>query len=127
MELSLFLAKLFGIYLLITGALWVARGDVISGVVIETLHDRPVMFVNGVIALVVGIAMAISHSVWEMNWRGLITLFGYLSLAKGIVRIAFPQVPRMASGLVKRGTARWIWIGLILALGGYLTWAGFTS
>ena len=72
--------------------------------------------------------MAISHSVWELSWRGLITLFGYLSIAKGIVRIGFPEVPKKATGVfLKNSTARWIWIGLMLLLGGYLTWVGFTK
>ena len=125
MELSFFLAKLFGIYLLIMGVLWAVRGDVISGVVAEMFHSRPVMFLSGVIALAIGIAMAIGHSVWELNWRGLITLIGYLSVAKGIARIGFPEIPRKASTLITLGPAKWIWIGVVLVLGAYLTWVGF--
>jgi hypothetical protein len=78
-------------------------------------------------ALVVGIAMVIGHSYWEPNWRGLITLFGYLSLAKGVARIGFPEFPRRAVGLIRRDAFRWLWSGLILILGAYLTWVGFTA
>ena len=128
MELSLFLAKLFGIYLLIMAVLWAVRGEVISKVIEEFLASGPMLFLSGLLALTVGIAMAVSHSVWELSWRGLITFFGYLSIAKGIVRIGFPDLPKNATGFfVKSGTARWIWIGLVLLLGGYLTWAGFTK
>ena len=28
------------------------------------------VFLSGLLALAVGIAMAIGHSVWEANWRG---------------------------------------------------------
>ena len=100
MELSLFLAKLFGIYLLIMAVLWAVRGEVISKVIEEFLASRPMLFLSGLLALVVGIAMAIGHSVWELNWRGLITLFGYLSIAKGIARIGFPEVPKKATGFL---------------------------
>jgi len=127
MELSLFLAKLFGIYLLVMSALCAARGDAIAQVVTEVIHHRPSLFLSGVIALVIGIAMAIGHSVWEPNWRGLITLIGYLSIAKGIARIGFPDFPNRASGLIAQQRARWIWIGFIVVLGCYLTWAGFTQ
>ena len=126
MELSLFLAKLFGLYLLIVAVLWAVRGDVISSVMEEFFASRPMLFLSGFLALAVGIAMAISHSVWELNWRGLITLIGYLSIAKGIARIGFPNVPQKAVGFLLKGTAIWIWICIILVLGGYLTWVGFT-
>jgi hypothetical protein len=127
MEISLFLAKLFGIYMLTMGVLCVTRGEAIASVVDELFHHRPSLFLSGVIALVIGIAMAIGHSVWEPNWRGLITLFGYLSIAKGVARIGFPDLPKRASSLFAQPRARWIWIGVLFILGGYLTWAGFTQ
>ncbi len=127
MELSLFLAKLFGIYLLIVSVLWAARGEVISEVIEEFFASRPLLFLSGLLALAVGIAMVISHSVWELNWRGLITLIGYLSIVKGIARIGFPNVPQEAARFLLRGTAVWIWISIVLVLGGYLTWVGFTQ
>ena len=127
MELSLFLAKLFGIYLLIVSVLWAVRGDVISEVIEEVFASRPLLFLSGVLALAVGIAMVISHSVWELNWRGLITLIGYLSIVKGVARIGFPTVPQAAARFLLKGTPIWIWISIGLVLGGYLTWVGFTQ
>ena len=127
MELSLSLAKLLGIYLLLMGALCAARGPAIADVLEEMFHHRPTLFLSGVIALVVGIAMAVGHSVWELNWRGLITLIGYLSIAKGVARIGFPDLPKRASRLLAQRRARWMWIGVVLILGAYLTWAGFTK
>ena len=128
MELSLFLAKLFGLYLLIMAVLLAVRGDVISKVMEEFFASRPMLFLSGLLALAVGIAMALSHSVWEFSWRGLITLIGYLSIAKGIARIGFPEVPQKAVDFLLKDGARWIWIWIILMLilGGYLTWVGFT-
>ena len=125
MELSLFLAKLFGIYLLIIAVLWAVRGDEISKVVNELFANRPLVFLSGLLALAIGIAIAISHSVWELNWRGLITLFGYMSIVKGMMRIGFPEIPQKAAAFLITGKARWLWTGLAVALGVYLTWAGF--
>ena len=100
MELSLFLAELLGIYLLIVAVLWAARGAVISDAIEELFAIRPMLFLSGLLPLAIGIAMAISHSVWELSWRGLITLFGYVSIGKGIVRISFPEVPKEAAGFL---------------------------
>ena len=127
MELSLFLAKLFGIYLLIVALLWALRGDVISKVIEDFFASPAMMFMSGLMALAVGIAMAIGHSVWEWNWRVIITLFGYLFIAKGIVRISFPDVAKNASGALLKTNRVWILISLMFALGGFLTWVGFTQ
>lgn len=128
MELSLFLAKLFGIYLLTMAVLLAVRGEVFARAVEEFFASRALLFLSGVIALVIGIAMAVGHSVWELNWRGVITLVGYLSIAKGVARIGFPEVPpRVAGRLMNSAKSRWLWSGLLALLGGYLTWAGFTQ
>ena len=62
MELSLFLAKLFGLYLLTVAVLWVVRGEAISKVLEEFFASRPMLFLSGLLALAVGIAMVIGHS-----------------------------------------------------------------
>ena len=127
MELSIFLAKLFGLYMLVIAVLWLWRGEVLSGVIEGFFASREMLFLSGLIALVVGLAMVIGHSYWEPNWRGVITLFGYLSVAKGVARIGFPDVPRKMVGSLLHGQARWFLIGLSFVLGGYLSWAGFTQ
>lgn len=127
MELSLFLAKVFGLYMLSVGLLWVVRGEALSEVIEEFFASRPMLFFSGLLALAIGIAIAISHSVWEWNWRGLITVIGYLSIVKGIARTGFPDVPRRAATDLIHGAKGWVWIGIVLAVGAYLTWAGFTQ
>ena len=126
MELSLFLAKLFGIYMLIVACLWLARGEVISRTLEELFANRAMLFLSGLLALAAGIAIVISHSVWEANWRGLITIIGYGSIAKGVARIGFPDVPQKAVDSLLKDNRQWIWIGIIFVLGAYLTLVGFT-
>ena len=127
MELSVFIAKLLGIYLLIVALLWAVRGEVISQTIKDFADSRVAVLASGLMALVVGIALVISHNIWELNWRGLITVMGYLAISKGIIRIGWPQLPQKASPLLIKPAVVWVWIGLALALGGYLTWSGFTQ
>ena len=77
------------------------------------------------VALVAGIALAIGHSVWEPNWRGVITLFGYGAILKGIARIGFPELPRKALASMLKSRLRWIVVAVVLLLGAWLTWEGF--
>ena len=127
MELSIFLAKLIGLYLLIMGGLWIARGHEVWASVDEYSHSRPAVFLSGIIALVVGLAMAIGHSVWELNWRGLVTLFGYVSIFKGASLIGFPDWRRSQAEWMRNDIVSRVWLMAVLVLGGYLTWVGFAS
>ena len=127
MELSLFLAKLFGLYMLVVGLLWLVRGSAITEAVEAFFDNRALLFLSGLLALAVGLAIAISHSVWEASYRGAITFFGYASIAKGIARIAFPELPRKAALGLMKGSRKWGLIAATVLIGAWLTWRGFAG
>ena len=126
MELSVFLAKLFGVYLLVLSALWALRRKAFAEVMEDFLAQRALVFFSGLVALAAGIAIVVSHSVWEPGWRCAITLIGYVSVAKGIARIAFPdELGKVATAIVS-GSGKWVWIAIAMAVGAWLAWTGFT-
>lgn len=127
MELSLFLAKAFGIYLLIVAGLWLLFPRAVAESLGSMFRDRGAVVVSGLISLLAGVAMVVGHSVWEPNWRGLLTLFGYLAVAKGVIRIVWPdRVAALSASLL---SSRWrvFWILLMATLGGYLAWIGYSG
>ncbi len=127
MELSLFLAKFFGLYLLVLSALCALRRKAFEGIVEDFFAQRALVFLSGLISLAAGIAIVISHSVWEPGWRLAITLIGYLSVAKGIARIAFPDQIRRVARQAISGPGKWIWFAMAFAFGGWLAWMGFAG
>src|SRR5579885_3255115 len=90
MELSIFLAKFLGLYLLIVSADLLLRRHELEGAVKDFASSKGLLVFSGSISLLAGLAIVIGHPVYEANWRGLITLFGYLLIVKGIMRVAFP-------------------------------------
>ena len=125
MELSFFLAKLLGLYFLSIGAIWMVRKKHFETYLKEIVSSKPLMVLSGSLSLLVGLAMVISHSIWQMNWIGLITLLGYLAVVKGILRCAYPEkIQKTALHLIQK-THYWL-VLLFLVLGGYLTYSGFT-
>jgi len=127
MELSLFLAKFLGLYLMVLSALCALRMKVFEEVKESFLAQRALIFFSGLIALAVGIAIVVSHSVWEPGWRCAITVIGYVSVAKGIIRIAFPdQLGKIARGALS-GSPKWVLFGSAFAFGAWLAWMGFTG
>ena len=52
--------------------------------------ETRVMF-TGMLSLMIGIPVIILHNIWTCDVLGFVTFIGWLSLVKGVVRIAFPS------------------------------------
>ena len=107
MLLSLFLAKIMGLYLLIAAGLWVVKKEQVDESIEDFASSRGLVLFSGAISLIAGLAIAIGHPIWEFNWRGLITAMGYLFILQGIMRFAFvDQVQRGVRTLPPKGTGQ---------------------
>lgn len=60
-----------------------------------TLYDTqiaPVVYLNGVLLFVAGLAIVRNHNIWTYGWPTVLTLSGYTTLVVGLFRMFFPQV-----------------------------------
>ena len=92
MELSLFLAKLLGVYLLIIAADMLFRKSELEKAVKDFASSKGLLLLSGSSSLFVGLAIIFAHPVYARNWEGLVTLLGYLLVVRGIMRFAFPSL-----------------------------------
>ena len=124
MGVSIFLAKLLGLYFLIFSVLFLFRKRQIEAAAKDMMASKGTLAVSGEISLIFGLAIIIDHSIWEYSWRGLITLIGYLLVLKAILRFAFPNiVKKMGSKMLSKGY--WATLIIMIILGVYLTYCGF--
>lgn len=124
MELSIFLAKLIGIYFLIIAAIWIVRKDQLNASIKEFASSKGLIFLTGLMNIVLGLAIAIGHPIWHLNWVGLITLLGYFMLFKGIMRVAFTdKLEKTLLHAINKGY--WVILAVLIVLGGFLTYSGF--
>ena len=131
MELSLFLAKVIGLYLVfISLAVFRHRREINALLIEEFYHNRIFVFFSGAIILILGLLVVVSHNVWELSWRGVITLLGWLTILKAIMRIFVPNAAKQFSHNVDRGGWN-SWYTAILAVsllvGLWLAYIGFTT
>ncbi len=127
MELSLFLAKLIGLYFLIVAGLWIFRKAEFERFLNDFVSSVGLTGFSGIISLVLGLMIVIGHPIWEVSWRGLITLIGLLFIIQGILRIGFNS---NAQGVFKKwidSRGYWVVLAILIVLGGYLTYNGFTQ
>jgi hypothetical protein len=124
MDLSLFLARFWGIYFLIMAAIWIFRREQFEITLRQISFSDGLLAITGIIAIIAGLMIAIVHPIWELNWKGLITLIAYLAIFQGIMRIAFPnQVQSVATKMLDKGFI--VSVLILVVLGGVLTYHGF--
>ena len=126
MDLSLFLAQLFGLYFLLVGALVLLRRESLMPAVSELLKNRGLVLMFAFLELAGGLAIVIGHPIYTPDWQGLITLVGIMMVIESLVYLALPA-KSMRNVMEKFNTITWYRIGALVAIliGGYLTMIGF--
>ena len=89
MELSIFLARVLGLYLVIVPLAVLVNRKHLPRLGEEFSTNLGLNILASVFALVLGLLLVVSHNVWSRDWRILITVLGWLTLAKGVVRLFF--------------------------------------
>lgn len=127
MELSVFLAKWIGLYYLIFAVLWITCRDRINKTVQDMLSSAGLLAFSGAFALMIGLAIAVGHPVWEWSWRVVITLLGYLAIVQGVLRLVYPEKVREMGLKILNKQAFVSVIAILTILGLFLTYHGFAS
>ena len=106
MQTSIFLAKLIGPVMLVVAAAILKDRDGFRAMGEQLLSSRPLIFIAGMIPLVAGLSIVLTHNVWSADWRVLITIFGWFAIVVGLYRILFPRVVASAgaSAIAKPAT-----------------------
>lgn len=125
MGVSIFLAKLLGAYTILTVLVLIFRKKLVIQAIREMIGNRSLIFLLAILELLAGIAIVISHNIWEMSWVGLVTLIGWAMLIEGLGWMIFPG--KMSAFGRKFLTGKWYGAMIVLSLliGGCLVYGGF--
>jgi len=128
METSIFLAKLIGPMMLIAGLFVALNPARIKRIGREFLDSEALIFLSGVLTLPVGLAIVVTHNVWQADWRVVITIFGWIAIVAGIARLAFPDAIKKVGEVMLDKTSMTALPGaLMVILGGYLSYHGYLA
>ena len=127
METSIFLAKVIGLISVISATAVMVRYKESLVFDEEAVKSPLLTFVSGFVFLILGVLIVVSHSVWTLDWRIIITVLGWLVFLKGIGRIFFPNaVKRMIEK--KKDNRKFILAEVAVLLAGlYLLYYGFIA
>ena len=125
-DTSIFLARLLGPSMLVVGAGLLVNRATYRALSRGFLDSPALIYLVGLIAFVAGLAIVLTHNVWEFGWPVIITIFGWASLFAGIFRIVFPAAVALLGGRLIQSDAPLIGgIVLYLVLGAWLSYAGY--
>lgn len=126
MMLSLFLAKVIGLVLmLVAAALFFNKKNV--ELLFKIYSHTEAVFITGIIEAFLGLALIINHNIWTWDFRGVITVIGWMLLLRGLGRTFFPK--KVINWLQKFKKMKAVMTPLLLIVflvGAYLAYMGFT-
>lgn len=128
MELSYFLAQVFGLMMLFIGLGMFIDKAYYEKIFKDFVDSPSELLTSGVLALAMGVALVTYHNIWDGEWWVvLITIFGWIALLKGFLRLLFPK---MVMGMLKsimKGHHMQSMAIVSVVLGLVLTYYGFLA
>ena len=127
---TLFLSRLIGLYYILVALSMITRRQSTLESVPAILRDPSMMFVLGAITLVAGLAMVLAHNIWSGGALTVIVTFvGWMTLIKSLSFLFLsPEVEaRFFLQQLHYQELFYVYGGISLALGVYLTYGGFKS
>lgn len=126
MDISKFLAKVIGIYLVIVTLAMLINMQQFDAVVSSLINNTALMFVTGFVTLILGILLIVSHNIWQWHWRVIITIFAWCIFLKGASIVLHPQfIDELTVYFLKSPNVGHIAAGIDGALGLLLCYLGF--
>jgi len=127
--LTIFLARLIGLYCLLFGLAMVVRKEAMLEMVAALIRNGPVLLIIEVIGVTAGLAIVLGHNVWSGGALPIVvTLLGWIILIRGVVLLFLsPQGKVRFFEMFRFAELFYLYVGITLVLGLYLTFAGFIS
>jgi hypothetical protein len=90
MDVSIFLAKFWGWYLIIF-FLILSFNPKRTSQIFNDLKDEKFLILSSLIAIIIGLLNIMFHNIWESNWKIIITGIGWTSLVIGLALFVLPK------------------------------------
>ncbi len=91
MNISIYLGRFFGLYLLITGILLIVRANSMRVVIHDFFKNPALIALSGTMSLVLGLLFVLAHNVWDWSWKVVVTILANIVLFRGIIHLYLPE------------------------------------
>jgi uncharacterized membrane protein HdeD (DUF308 family) len=127
MEVSIYLAKLIGLYLIVLALIALLKREQFQSVMKSIVSSEGLIAFSGIVSLVAGLAILIGHPIWEYSWRVVISVIGALAVFQGVARLVFTEQIHKKFSSNKLQRAHWFIFAILVVVGAFLTYHGFKT
>jgi hypothetical protein len=123
------LSRLIGVYCVIVSLAMASHRSATVETITAMVHNTPLLFLSGIIAVVTGLAIVLNHNVWSGGATPVIvTLIGWVTLLKGTLLLFLSPEAESAAFLdgLHFSQLFFVYCGIAFAMGAWLTWSGFS-
>ena len=127
MPTSIFIAKLLGPIFVLVGIALLTRTQSFRAILEQFIRSEILLYLAGFFGLLGGLALVLTHNVWIFDWRLIITVIGWITIARAVATILRPQwITTLGYKFLERraifvgAAVTNVAIGLVLSYFGYL-------
>jgi hypothetical protein len=125
MDISILLAKIFGVYMLVIGLSFLKRPH-LRGILNNMSKDPDTRFILSLFILAAGILLVVNHNIWTGGYKVIITLVSWIILIKGATGVYLSEESyRKMVEYLNTPNMLTAFGALNLVLGVYFTYIGF--
>jgi uncharacterized protein YjeT (DUF2065 family) len=92
MDIPLIVAKILGIYLVVSGLFVMFKGKTLPHMLEDFFNHQAIVYLTGVILLFLSSLYLLQSNIWDGTWRTTVTVIMWLTLFKGLLYIFAPQI-----------------------------------
>lgn len=124
---TIFISQLIGLYCLLVSLVMLTNKPAMVSIEDTLVHNPAMLFIGGILTLVAGLAIVLSHNVWSGGALPVVvTLVGWIALVKGLLLVS-PGMTIAFWGSFRYEQLYYLYASISFALGSYLTYEGFTA
>ena len=125
MDISIYLARVFGIYLVVACVAVFINKKHLSKILQDFSNSMGLVVFSGFMHLFFGLLVVVAHNIWTLDFRGLVTLMGWVGIVKGGLRVLAPtKISRLGEEFAG-GKKLVVWGLIWIVIGVYLIYSGF--
>ena len=126
MDISFFLAQLIGLYSIVVGLSMLMKRKMLIDIFQEIFSTRALSYVMGVLMLVMGLLLVLTHTLWQETLSIGITVIGWFVLVEAIIFLFSSQKILAKALIALNNTKIYFAISTVyLVLGAYLVYSSF--
>jgi hypothetical protein len=98
----------------------------LPGLLESASRDPALILLSGILLFVAGLAIVRAHNLWVLDWSVLVTVFGWLAVLGGLLRVLFPiRLATMMAELSQSTGAITVGAVVLLVAGAFLSIKGY--